>query len=60
MADFAVFDEIYREYFGDPYPTRVTVQAALFPGFLVEIDGVFALSSDDSACESSEAAFPAR
>ena len=60
MADFAVFDEICREYFGDPYPTRVTVQATLFPGFLIEIDGIFALSSDDSPRESSEVAFPAR
>jgi 2-iminobutanoate/2-iminopropanoate deaminase len=46
MDDFAAFDAIYREYFSDPYPTRVTVQATLFPGFLIEIDGIFALGED--------------
>jgi 2-iminobutanoate/2-iminopropanoate deaminase len=60
MADFAVFDGIYREYFGDPYPTRVTVQATLFPGFLIEIDGIFALSPAPSPREPSEAASTAQ
>jgi 2-iminobutanoate/2-iminopropanoate deaminase len=60
MADFAAFDTIYREYFGDPYPTRVTVQAVLFPGFLIEIDGIFALAPNDSSRESTDAASPAR
>lgn len=60
MADFAAFDKIYREFFGDPYPTRVTVQAVLFPGYLIEIDGIFALAPDDSSREPRDAASPAQ
>jgi reactive intermediate/imine deaminase len=37
MADFARFNEVYREFFTDPYPVRTTVGAQLV-GILVEID----------------------
>lgn len=50
MADFPAFDEVYRSYFSEPYPTRVTVGAQLAPGLLVEIDAVFALP-ESVACQ---------
>jgi reactive intermediate/imine deaminase len=43
LDDFGTFDEVYRRYFSEPYPTRVTVGSQLFPGLLIEIDGVFAV-----------------
>lgn len=39
LADFPVYNEIYRQYFGEPYPARTTVQAGLV-GFKVEIEAV--------------------
>lgn len=42
MADFAAFNEIYRDYFPEPRPARTTVPAAL-DGFAIEIDAVVAL-----------------
>src|SRR4051794_877441 len=35
--DFAAFDEVYREYFTEPYPVRTTVGSDL-SNILVEID----------------------
>jgi reactive intermediate/imine deaminase len=35
--DFAAFDEVYREYFTEPYPVRTTVGSDL-NNILVEID----------------------
>ncbi|MFA4965984.1 MAG: Rid family hydrolase [Thermoleophilia bacterium] len=43
LGGFAAFDEVYRQYFHEPYPTRVTVGAPLLAGMLLEVDGVFAL-----------------
>ncbi|WP_147917118.1 RidA family protein [Ruania zhangjianzhongii] len=43
-ADFAGFNEVYREFFDEPYPVRTTVGSEL-PGILVEIDAV-AVSGD--------------
>jgi 2-iminobutanoate/2-iminopropanoate deaminase len=40
LGDFPVYNEIYREYFTEPYPARTTVGAALAPGLLVEIEAV--------------------
>ena len=37
--DFAAFNEVYQEYFTEPYPVRTTVGSTLH-GFLVEIDFV--------------------
>jgi 2-iminobutanoate/2-iminopropanoate deaminase len=39
LADFPVYNEIYREFFSPPYPARTTVQAGLV-GFKVEIEAV--------------------
>jgi 2-iminobutanoate/2-iminopropanoate deaminase len=46
LDDFATFDQVYRRHFSEPYPTRVTVGAALVPGLLIEVDAVFALADD--------------
>ncbi len=42
IADFAVFNAVYTEFFTHPYPARTTVGSAL-RGILVEIDLVAAL-----------------
>ena len=39
--DFAGFQEVYQEFFVEPYPVRTTVGSDL-PGFLVEIEVVAA------------------
>ena len=39
IADFAEFNEIYRQYFDAPYPTRTTVCCTL-RGILVEINAI--------------------
>jgi 2-iminobutanoate/2-iminopropanoate deaminase len=39
LADFPVYNEVYREFFEPPYPARTTVQAGLV-GFRVEIEAV--------------------
>lgn len=38
MADFAAYNEVYREHFTEPYPARTTVQSVLPGPFTVEID----------------------
>jgi hypothetical protein len=43
LDDFEAFDEVYRQYFSEPYPTRVTVGCGLIPGLLIEIDAIFAV-----------------
>lgn len=40
--DFPAFNDVYARYFSRPYPGRTTVGASLL-GFLVEVDGVFAV-----------------
>lgn len=45
LADFAEFNEAYREFFSQPYPVRTTVGSQL-AGILVEIDVVAALPHD--------------
>lgn len=37
MGDFARFNQVYKEYFSEPYPVRTTVGSSL-NGILVEID----------------------
>ena len=46
VDDFEAFDEVYRRFFSSPYPTRVTVGSQLLPGFLIEVDAIFALPED--------------
>lgn len=38
LDDFAAFNEVYREYFKEPYPVRTLVGAKLLFTFHVEID----------------------
>lgn len=41
LNDFQTVNEIYTEYFDEPYPARATVQVAALPrGALVEIDAI--------------------
>jgi len=40
LGQVAAYNEIYREFFSEPYPARSTVQAGLAPGVLVEIEAV--------------------
>jgi len=42
LADFAEFNEAYKEFFAEPYPVRTTVGSQL-ANILVEIDVVAAL-----------------
>lgn len=44
LTDFAVMNEIYATYFGDPTPSRSTVQVAALPkGVRLEIDAIAVL-----------------
>lgn len=40
IADFAVFNEVYREFFASDPPARSTIQVGLVPPWLVEIEAV--------------------
>lgn len=41
MADFAAMNEVYAEYFSEPYPARAAFQVAKLPkNALVEIEAV--------------------
>ncbi len=40
LADFAGYNEAYREMFAEPYPARTSVQAGLPAGVLVEIEAI--------------------
>jgi 2-iminobutanoate/2-iminopropanoate deaminase len=40
LANFDVYNAVYREYFNEPFPARTTVGAALAPGLHVEIEVV--------------------
>ena len=40
LADFPGYNEVYKEFFAEPYPARTSVQAGLPPGVLVEIEAV--------------------
>ncbi len=45
IADFAVMNEVYAEYFTAPYPARAAFQAAALPkGAGVEIEAVAVIS----------------
>jgi reactive intermediate/imine deaminase len=45
LADFAEFNEAYKEFFSEPYPVRTTVGSQL-ADILVEIDVVAAVPAD--------------
>ena len=41
IADFAAMNEVYAEFFAEPYPARAAFQAAAIPrGALVEIEAI--------------------
>jgi|ERR671931_526945 2-iminobutanoate/2-iminopropanoate deaminase len=40
LGDFPAYNDVYREYFAEPYPARTTVGVSLPPGILVEIEAV--------------------
>jgi 2-iminobutanoate/2-iminopropanoate deaminase len=40
LGEFAGYNDVYREFFDEPYPARTSVQAGLPPGILVEIEAV--------------------
>jgi 2-iminobutanoate/2-iminopropanoate deaminase len=40
LSEVAAYNEVYREFFDEPYPARSTVQAGLAPGVLVEIEAI--------------------
>jgi reactive intermediate/imine deaminase len=39
MSDFPVLNEVYVEFFSEPFPARTTVQSDL-PSFAIEVDAV--------------------
>ena len=39
LSDFAAMNEVYREFFSEPYPVRTTVGVAL-RGILIEVDAI--------------------
>ena len=45
LADFKDFNEVYKTFFGEPYPARTTVQATAPGGILVEIDAIARLKT---------------
>jgi 2-iminobutanoate/2-iminopropanoate deaminase len=40
LGDIAGYNDVYREFFDEPYPARSSVGAGLPPGVLVEIEAV--------------------
>jgi 2-iminobutanoate/2-iminopropanoate deaminase len=40
LGDFAAYNDVYREYFAEPYPARTTVGVSLPPRILVEIEAI--------------------
>jgi 2-iminobutanoate/2-iminopropanoate deaminase len=40
LGDFPGYNEVYREFFAEPYPARSSVGAGLPPGVLVEIEAI--------------------
>ena len=45
MADFAAVNEVYAQYFSEPFPARSAVQVAALPlGGRIEIEAVFSVS----------------
>lgn len=37
LQDFSGYNQVYGEYFTEPFPARLTVQSVLFAGALLEI-----------------------
>lgn len=45
---FDAMNEVYREFFTEPYPARSTIYVGLSTGLLIEIDALAVLSDDAS------------
>lgn len=45
IKDVPAYNEVYREFFVEPYPARTTVQAGLPDGLLIEIEALARLQS---------------
>jgi enamine deaminase RidA (YjgF/YER057c/UK114 family) len=45
LADFAVLNEVSKEFLSEPYPARTTIRVGL-SGFDIEIDAIVALPAD--------------
>jgi len=48
VAHFDAMNDVYREFFTDPYPARSTIYVGLPQGLLVEIDAMAVLSDNGS------------
>ena len=48
VEHFAEMNEVYREFFTDPYPARSTIYVGLPPGLLVEIDALAVLTNEQA------------
>jgi reactive intermediate/imine deaminase len=48
LGDFAEMNEIYRQYFSEPFPVRTTIQSNL-PGFAIEVDAIVAMPDTGGA-----------
>ncbi len=42
MGDFNVMNEVFSEFFTEPFPARTTIQTDL-PGFSIEVDAILSL-----------------
>jgi 2-iminobutanoate/2-iminopropanoate deaminase len=40
LEDFPAYNEIYRDFFSEPFPARTTIQAGLAGGMRIELDVV--------------------
>ena len=40
QSDFAVMNNIYKEYFSEPWPTRSTIQCELMIDIRIEIEAI--------------------
>jgi 2-iminobutanoate/2-iminopropanoate deaminase len=40
LGDFPAYNEVYVEFFSQPYPARTSVQAGLPPGVLIEVEAI--------------------
>lgn len=49
LNNIPAYNEVYREFFPEPYPARTTVQAGLPEGLLIEIEALARLKNPPTA-----------
>ena len=49
VEHFAEMNEVYREYFTEPYPARSTIYVGLPPDLLVEIDALAVIDGEPAS-----------